>query len=127
MSQIKYALFLLLSVFKDTLLWFNIMDNNQTRQNNFCLSTIYMGKPVSSRFGRMIRTRLVNFDSESRLPFVQTSSTYRKTASKARNWNNLSANTGLPFRCSVAPGNFPTTRKAVFTFRPDFLETFRQW
>ena len=28
-------LFLLLSVSKDTLLWFDIMDNNQTRRNNF--------------------------------------------------------------------------------------------
>ena len=53
------------------------MDNNQTRQNNFCLSTTYMGKPVGSRFGQMISAGLVNFDSESRLPFVQTSSTHR--------------------------------------------------
>ena len=120
-------LFLLLSVSKDTLLWFDIMDNNQTRRNNFCLFTIYIGKPVGSRFGQMASAGLVNFVSESRLPFVQTSSTYRKTASKARNWNNLSAKTGVPFRFSVAPGNFPTTRKAVLTFQPDFLETFRQW
>ena len=76
-----------------------------------------MGKWVGSRCGQMVsNSSVVNFVPESRLPFVQISFIYRKTAAEAWNWcqrwlglkyfirkkkkTNKQDNLFLMFRCS---------------------------
>ena len=102
------------------------------RQGSF---TIYMKKPVGSRFGQMVIQNS---------PFVQISSIYRKTGRESR---KLVLKTGFEemehefpfgtfrpgkqyclFRRSVATGNFPVKRPdkscSIYRFQPDFPEAF---
>ena len=83
------------------------------------------GKPIGPRANGTQNSELVNFVPQSRLPIVQISSIYRKTAAKAWNWyqrwlwrngTRISVRIFHPkrqdylFRCSAAPGNFPLER-----------------
>ena len=74
----------------------------------------------------------------NRIPFVQISSIYWKTAAKAWNWyqisvcNISSGKTGLPFQVFRCSRKFSVgkTQEVVFhalTFRPDFPEHFCKW
>ena len=87
-----------------------------------------MGKWVGSRCGQMVsNSSVVNFVPESRLPFVQISFIYRKTAAEAWNWcqrwlglkyfiqkkqTNIQDNL---FRCPLLPEiSVRTSQKVVF-------------
>ena len=105
--------------------------------------------PVPSQPSRVFRISFYTFwlterlfttilGAWNRIPFVQISSIYWKTAAKAWNWyqisvcNISSGKTGLPFQVFRCSRKFSVgkTQKVVFhafTFRPDFPEHFCKW
>ena len=111
--------------------------------SHFVLFVVYHLQGQTGRFMLWLNSsqssELVNFVPESRLPFVQTSSIYRKTTAKAWNWNqrwlwkngtrislwNISSGkTGLPFqmfRCSFLLEYFSRKNRTTFSDVPLLL------
>ena len=110
---------------------------------HFVLFVVYHLQGQTGRFMVWLNgsqsSGLVNFVPESRLPFVQTSSIYRKTAAKSWNgnqrwlwkngtrisvWNILSGKTGLPFqmfRCSFLLEYLSRKNRTTFSDVPLLL------